>query len=220
MMRRLPLLLALVAATARAEPSVEPGGSSVEAPATRPTMRQLPAAAAREAPPSARALVDARAKFDRRYPGIFARGRTTAGAAVIAEALIDAAVAEEDRDVKWLMLLEARRMAAASGNPATLDRAIVLASATFDFDAVEAEYEALKEIPLRALPPHRAAALAEVAEKVASRAEGDGRRHLAISSLNLAVRGWQRAGLIEPARRAAIRHDELIAPAAVAGDAP
>jgi len=176
-------------------------------------MQQLPAAAAREAPPTARALVDARAEFDRRYPGILARGRTTAGAAVIAEALVDAAVAEEDRGVKWLMLLEARKMAAASGNPATLDRAVVLASATYDFDADEVEYETLKEIPLRALPPHRAAALAEVAEKVASRAEADGRRHLAIASLNLAVRGWQRAGLMEPAKRAAIRHDELIASA-------
>jgi hypothetical protein len=70
------------------------------------------------------------------------------------------------------------------------------------------------------LPPHRAAALAEVAEKVASRAEGDGRRHLAIASLNLAVRGWQRAGLIEPAKRAAIRHDEMIAPAASGRGAP
>jgi hypothetical protein len=30
-------------------------------------------------------------------------------------------------------------------------------------------------------------------------------------SLNLAVRGWQRAGAIDAARKAAVRHDELIA---------
>ncbi|MCE9630691.1 MAG: hypothetical protein K8S94_08275 [Planctomycetia bacterium] len=204
-MRLLSLLFALVAATAVAEPLAE-------SPPSRPSMRQLPAAASLEAPPSARALVDARAEFDRRYPGLLARGRTTAGAALVADALIEAAVTEEDRGVKWFMLAEARRMAAASGNAATLDRAIVLASATYEFDAVEDEYRALKEIPLRILSPQRAAGLAEVAERVAARAAGDGRRDLAISAQSLAIRGWQRAGLIEPAKRAAIRHDEMLAP--------
>jgi hypothetical protein len=175
-------------------------------------MRQLPAAASLEAPPSARILVDARAEFDRRYPGLLARGRTTAGATLVAEALIEAAITEEDRGLKWFMLAEAQRMAAASGNAASLDRAIVLASATYEFDAVETEYRALKEIPLRILSPPRAAALAEVAEKVASRAEGDGRRDLAMSAQSLAIRGWQRAGLMEPAKRAAIRHDEMRLP--------
>ena len=177
----------------------------------RPTMRQLPAAASLEAPPTARELVDAREEFERRYPGILARGRTTAGAAVIADALIEAAASEEDRDVKWLMLVEARRMAVVSGNATSLDRAIVLASATYEFDADEEEYRALKEIPVRLLAPQRAASFAEVAEKVAGRAESDGRRDLAIMSLNLAVRGWQRAGAIDAARKAAVRHDELIA---------
>ena len=175
-------------------------------------MRQLPAAASLEAPPSARILVDARAEFDRRYPGLLARGRTTAGATLVAEALIEAAITEEDRGLKWFMLAEAQRMAAASGNAAALDRAIVLASATYEFDAVETEYRALKEIPLRILSPPRAAALAEVAEKVASRAEGDGRRDLAMSAQSLAIRGWQRAGLMEPAKRAVIRHDEMRLP--------
>ena len=61
------------------------------------------------------------------------------------------------------------------------------------------------------LGPPRAAALAEVAEKVANRAESDGRRDLAIMSWNLAVRGWQRAGAMDAARKAAVRHDEMIA---------
>lgn len=182
-----------------------------EPPAARPTMQQLPAEAAVDIPPTARELVDARAEFERRYPGILARGRTTAGAAVIAEALIEAAASEEDRDVKWFMLAEARRLAVASGNAAALDRAVVLASATYEFDAVEEELRSLKEIPIRLLAPQRAAAFAEVAEQVAGRAESERRRDLAIQSLNLAVRGWQRAGVIDAARKAAARHDALIA---------
>jgi hypothetical protein len=177
----------------------------------RPTMQQLPAEAAVDAPPTARELVDAREEFERRYPGILARGRTTAGAAVIANSLIEAAASEEDRDVKWFMLAEARRLAVASGNAPALDRAIVLASATFEFDAVDEELRSLKEIPVRLLAPQRAAAFAEVAEEVAGRAESERRRDLAIQSLNLAVRGWQRAGAIDAARKAAARHDALIA---------
>jgi hypothetical protein len=69
------LLLTALPAIAGDEPAAAPG---------RPTMQQLPAAASLEAPPTARELVDARAEFERRYPGILARGRTTAGAAVIA----------------------------------------------------------------------------------------------------------------------------------------
>jgi hypothetical protein len=182
-----------------------------EAAPARPTMQQLPAEAAVEGPPTARELVDARAEFERRYPGILARGRTTAGAAVIANSLIEAAASEEDRDVKWFMLAEARRLAVASGNAPALDRAIVLASATYEFDAVDEELRSLKEIPVRLLAPQRAAAFAEVAEEVAGRAESEQRRDLAIQSLNLAVRGWQRAGAIDAARKAAARHDALIA---------
>ena len=189
----------------------EEANTSEAASPARPRMQQLPTAAALEAPPTARELVDAREEFERRYPGILARGRTTAGAAVIADALIEAAAVEEHRDVKWLMLVEARRMAVASGNAKSLDRAIVLASATYEFDAEEEEYRSLKEIPVRLLAPERAFSYAEVAEKVAARAESDGRRDLAIMSLNLAVRGWQRAGAIDAARRAAVHHDALIA---------
>ena len=179
--------------------------------AARPTMQQLPAEAAVDAPPTARELVDARTEFERRYPGILARGRTTAGDAVIADSLIEVAASEADRDVKWFMLAEARRLAVASGNAAALDRAIVLASATYEFDAVDEELRSLKEIPVRLLAPQRAAAFAEVAEEVAGRAESERRRDLAIQSLNLAVRGWQRAGAIDAARKAAARHDALIA---------
>lgn len=185
-------------------------GAADEPSQPRPTMLQLPATAAANAPPTTRELVEARAEFDRRYPGILARGRTTAGAAVIPDALIEAAASEEDRHVKWFMLAEARRFAVASGNAAALDRAIVLASATYDFDAVEEEVRSLKEIPVRLLAPQRAAAFAQVAEQVAGRAESEGRRELAMQALMLAVRGWQRAEMIDAARRAAARHDALM----------
>ncbi len=209
-MRCLVFLVAFVAVPTLAEIPAQPD-VAVEAAPRRPTMQQLPAEASLEAPPTARDLIDARAEFEQRYPGILARGRTTAGAAMLPDVLIDAAVSEDNRDVKWFMLCEARRMAVASGNAAALDRAVVLASATFEFDALAEEYRLLREIPIRMLAPPRAAALAEVAEKVANRAEGDGRRDLAIMSWNLAVRGWQRAGAMDAARKAAVRHDEMIA---------
>ncbi len=209
-MRCLVFLVAFVAVPTLAEIPAQPD-VAVEAAPRRPTMQQLPAEASLEAPPTARDLIDARAEFEQRYPGILARGRTTAGAAMLPDVLIDAAVSEDNRDVKWFMLSEARRMAVASGNAAALDRAVVLASATFEFDALAEEYRLLREIPIRMLAPPRAAALAEVAEKVANRAEGDGRRDLAIMSWNLAVRGWQRAGAMDAARKAAVRHDEMIA---------
>jgi hypothetical protein len=208
-MRCLVFLVAFVAVPTLAEIPAQPDVAVEDAP-RRPTMQQLPAEASLEAPPTARDLIDARAEFERRYPGILARGRTTAGAAMLPDVLIDAAVSEDNRDVKWFMLSEARRMAVASGNAAALDRAVVLASATFEFDALAEEYRLLREIPIRMLAPPRAAALAEVAEKVANRAEGDGRRDLAIMSWNLAVRGWQRAGAMDAARKAAVRHDEMI----------
>ena len=209
-MRCLVFLVAFVAVPTLAEIPAQPD-VAVEAPPARPTMQQLPAEASLEAPPTARDLIDARAEFEQRYPGILARGRTTAGAAMLPDVLIDAAVSEDNRDVKWFMLSEARRMAVASGNAAALDRAVVLASATFEFDALAEEYRLLREIPIRMLAPPRAAAVAEVAEKVANRAESDGRRDLAIMSWNLAVRGWQRAGAMDAARKAAVRHDEMIA---------
>jgi hypothetical protein len=206
--------LAAVVLLAAALPAIaaDPPPPAAEVSEGRPGMRQFPDAAATDGPPSARELVDARQEFEARYPGVLARGRTSVGAAVLADALIDEAAAEADRGVKWLMLLEARRMAVVSGNAAALDRAVVLASATYEFDALDEELRSLKEIPVRLLAPQRAAAFAEVAERVAGRAESDGRIDLAVMALDLAIRGWQRAGLLPAARKAAARHDQLVAP--------
>ena len=102
-------------------------------------------------------------------------------------------------------------MAVASGNAAAVDRAILQASATYEFDAIDEELRSLKEIPVRFLAPQRAAAFAEVAEKLAGRAESDGRINEAVTALDLAIRGWQRAGHVPAARKAAARYQQLTA---------
>jgi hypothetical protein len=205
-MRRVACFVLMCAVPAVAEEPLP-----AEAPPPRLGVRQFPDAAVIDGPPSARELIDARAEFEARYPGVLARGRTSAGAAVLADALIDEAAAEADRSVKWLMLAEARRMAVASGNAAAVDRAIVQASATYEFDAIDEELRSLKEIPVRLLAQQRAVAFAEVAERVAGRAESDGRFDDAAMALDLAIRGWQRAGHVPAARKAAVRYQEITA---------
>ena len=191
------MLLGLAAASAWAgEPTSE-----------RPVMRELPPAAAFASPPSQRELVDARAELQRRFREPLARATTAAAANRAAESLLDAALAEEDRALKWLLLAEARRLAAAAGNALLVDQAIVLASASFEFDVIAEELRVLGEIPLRGLDPPRATALAEVAERLATRAETDGRRNDAVAAQRLAVRAWQRAGNAAAAAKAAARHD-------------
>lgn len=190
----------LLVATALA---VEP-----EQPRGRVVMRQLAPAAA-DAPPTARDLVDAREAFRDRYGDLGTRPPSTAAAIALATLLTDAATAEADPPVRWLMLAEARRLAAAAGDAATLDRALVLAAATWEFDAHAEEYRLLSGIPVRLLDGGRAAALAQVAETLATRAETDGRRGVAADALALAVRGWQRAGDRTAAGLAAERLDRL-----------
>ena len=178
-------------------------------PEGRPVMRELPPAAVLESPPSQRNLVDARAELQRRFREPLFRANTAAGANRAAEVLLDAAVAEPDRALKWAMLTEARRLAAAAGNALVIDQAIVLASANYDFDEIEAELRALGEIPLRGLDPGRAVRLAEVAERLATRAETDRRFEDAVAAQSLAIRAWQRAGNKAAAIQAAARHDAL-----------
>jgi hypothetical protein len=174
----------------------------------RPMMLELPPTTLGQ-PPSPRALVDAREELRRRFREPLSHAETAAGAARAAEALLDASLAEEDRDLKWLMLAEARRLSAEAGNAVAVDRAIVLASACYEFDAIDAELRSLTAIPLRGLDPPRATALAEVAEKLAERAATDRRLDVAVAAQTLAIRGWQRAGNKAAALRAAARHDEV-----------
>jgi hypothetical protein len=158
-------------------------------------------------------LVDARAELRRRYRELLFRSRTSAGAERAADAFLDAAANEPDRSLKWLLFEEARRLGAASGNAALIDRAVSLASATYDFDAIDLELRSLEEIPLRALSPQRAMKLAEVAEATATRAETDRRFELALEAQDLAIKAWQRAGAFEACRRAMVRHGEIVAAA-------
>jgi len=181
----------------------------------RPRMRQMQTAPTPNGmlPPSPRELVDAREVVERRFREPLARTGTAAGANAATAVLLEAAVGEEDRAVKWHLLAEARRLAAAAGNAAAVDRAIILADAAFDFDAIAEEHRLLRGIPLQALDRARAAALAEVAEGLAERAEADGRADVAADAWTLAIRGWQRAGVDDAARRAAGRLGQVQAPA-------
>lgn len=199
MMRGFAATLACLAAAVAA--GAEPG---------RPVMRELPPGGL-DRPPSQRDLVDARVELQRRFREPLARATSAAGANRAVETLLDAATAEEDRSLKWLMLAEARRLAGAAGNAPALDRAIVLASASYEFDAIAEELRDLGEIPLQGLDPSRAAGLAQVAERLATRAETDGRLDTALAAQALAVRAWQRTGDKRAAARAATRHDALVA---------
>jgi hypothetical protein len=198
---RLVVLFAACLATAAA--------GEVESPPARPAMTSLPPAAVREQPPSARALVDARAELRRRYRELLFRADSAAGANRAAELFVEAGAAEPDRAVKWLLLAEARRLGAETGNAAVIHRAVSLASATYEFDELDLEYRSLAEIPLRGVPPQRASGVAEAAETVAGRAEIDDRIELALKAQDLAIRAWQRAGAKDACRRAMVRHAEI-----------
>jgi len=201
----------LVAGGSGTEPRPEAVSSAAQrepAVGSRLVMTARPPPAAR-LPPSSRALVDARAGLERRYGELLFRATSAQGADRAAEALVEAGAVEEDRALKWLLFAEARRLGAASGNAPAISRAVRLASATYDFDALEMEYRSLAEIPLRGVSPQRAGLVAEAAEGVAARAEIDGRLELAVAAQGLAIRGWQRAGHREACRRAMIRHDEI-----------
>jgi hypothetical protein len=182
--------------------------------AQRPRMLQFDQAAPERRPPSQRRLVDARAIVERRFREPLGHTDSAAGATAAAAVLLDAAATERDTAVKWLLLTEARRLAAAAGNAVAVDRAITMADAAYDFDAIAEEQRTLREIPLQALDPDRAAALARIAEGLAQRAEADDRDEVAVDAWALAMRAWQRAGDMAAARRAAEMCDAGGKPAA------
>jgi hypothetical protein len=188
------LLIALIAATALADEA---------APISRPSMRQLPEGGSLEKPPSRRQLVDARAALKARFREPLSHTETAAGAMLASDILFQASLDETDRALKWLLLDESRELAAAAGNADAVTRAITVASAVYEFDALDTELRSLVEIPLRALDIMRAKQLAEAAETLALKARTDGRGDLAESATLLAIRAWQRTGNNEAARRAA-----------------
>lgn len=169
----------------------------------RPSMRQLPPSGPLPGPPSVRDLVDARAAVKARFKEPLSHTATAAGARSAADALIAGAREESDLARKWMMLDEARRLGASAGSAELVTRAVALTSACFDVDEQAIELESLGTIPLRALDPTRATRLAEAAEKIATRAETDGRDDVAADARMLAFRAWQRAGNTAAARRLA-----------------
>ena len=202
----LAILVAGMTAPAHAE---QPTPAEQQRPSQRPAMRQMPVSSALQMPPSQRDLVAARKELKARFREPLLHTETTAGAMAAAEELFAAAISEEEPRLKWLLLAESRRLATTAGNAAAITRAITLACATYEFDALELELRSLTEIPLRSLDSARAVAFATVAENLALRAEADGRLEIAVSGQTLAIRAWQRAGNTTAARRAAIRHDAL-----------
>jgi len=195
--------------TEQPRPAAQQRPAEQQRPSQRPAMRQMPVSSALQMPPSQRDLVAARKELKARFREPLLHTETTAGAMAAAEELFAAAISEEEPRLKWLLLAESRRLATTAGNAAAITRAITLACATYEFDALELELRSLTEIPLRSLDSARAVAFATVAENLALRAEADGRLEIAVSGQTLAIRAWQRAGNTTAARRAAIRHDAL-----------
>lgn len=194
-MRRLLPLLLLASLPAQADDSARPG------------MRQLASSGSLAKPPSTRDLVDARAALKTRYREPLSHTETAAGALTAAEIFVNAAITEDDKPLKWLLLDEARRLGAAAGNAEMIKRAIAIQSSAFAFDEIAAELESLGQIPLRALDPRRATLMAAAAEALADRARVDGRSDMATDAQTLAIRSWQRAGNREAARAAAAKLD-------------
>ena len=203
----IPVLAWTIAVRAAEDESVR--SSPVETVEIRPRMEQLSTTAGLDKPPSSRDLALSRAEMQRRFRESLSHANTAAGARLATETLLTAAITENDRSLKWLMLDEARRLGEASGQASLVNRAITMAAA-YDVDAIDMELRCLKQIPLRGLDAQRASSLASAAENIATRAEADQRLDKAVSATLLAYRAWQRAGNKEAAHRAAVRHDALV----------
>ncbi|NQW48551.1 MAG: hypothetical protein HQ464_12395 [Planctomycetes bacterium] len=199
--------------SARAEESATSAAASpVAGSISRPTMQQAGPNNTLNGPPSARDVAESRPAFRRRFRDSLAHTDTAVGARTASETLLAAAATEDDRTLKWMMLDEARRLGEAAGQAGLVTRAIMLASAFYDFDAIDMELRSLKLIPLRGLDAKRATNLALAAEQIATRAEADQRLDKAATAELLAYRAWQRAGNTPAARQAAARHDALERP--------
>ena len=203
----IPVLAWTIAVRAAEDESVR--SSPVETVEIRPRMEQLSTTAGLDKPPSSRDLALSRAEMQRRFRESLSHANTAAGARLATETLLTAAITENDRSLKWMMLDEARRLGEASGQASLVNRAITMAAA-YDVDAIDMELRCLKQIPLRGLDAQRASSLASAAENIATRAEADQRLDKAVSATLLAYRAWQRAGNKEAAHRAAVRHDALV----------
>ena len=206
----IPVMAWTGAAQAAEDAGVQP--VTAETAELRPRMEQLGTTGGLglDKPPSSRDLASSRAELQRRFRESLSHSNTAAGARLAAETLLTAAITENDRSLKWLMLDESRRLGEAAGQANLVNRAITMAAAVYDFDAIDLELRCLKQIPLRGLDAQRASSLASAAENIATRAEADQRLDKAVSATLLAYRAWQRAGNKAAAHQAAARHDALV----------
>jgi len=180
-------------------------GAAEEPVLRRPSMRQLGPNADPSRPPSRREIADGRVIVRRRFYEDFSHTETALGARVAAEALLTAAMTEDDRTLRWVLLDEARRLGESSGQAGIISRSFATAAGLYDFDDIAAELRSLEQIPVRVLDGGRAAALAKAAEHLARRAADENRVPQAITAESIAARAWQRAGNAAAARDAAIR---------------
>lgn len=180
-----------------------------DAPSERPVMRQLRHEVTANHPPSSRDLARERVDFRRRFAEPLSHTETAAGARQAAETLLQAAATETDRTARWMLLDEARRLGESAGEAELVSRAIGLAAAAYDYDAIAEELLSLARIPLRGVDGRRAAGLARAAERLSFRAEADGRPDKAAEAARLAYRASQRSGNVDEARRAAERCAQL-----------
>lgn len=180
-------------------------GAAEEPVLRRPSMRQLGPNADPSRPPSRREIADGRVIIRRRFYEDFSHTETALGARVAAEALLTAAMTEDDRTLRWVLLDEARRLGESSGQAGIISRSFATAAGLYDFDDVAAELRSLEQIPVRVLDGGRAAALAKAAEHLARRAADENRVPQAITAESIAARAWQRAGNAAAAREAAVR---------------
>ena len=204
----IPVLVWTGEACASEDTDVRP--AAAETAELRPRMKQLGTTGGLDKLPSSSDLALSRAELQRRFREPLSHTNTAAGARLAAETLLTAAATEKDRSLKWLMLDQARRLGEAAGQASLVNRAITMAAAAYDFDAIDLELRCLKQIPLRGLDARRASSLASAAEDIATRAEAEQRLDKAMAATLLAYRAWQRAGNKEAARQASVRHDAMV----------
>jgi len=159
----------------------------------RPAMLLLDSAGPRQLP-AGDDLDAARRVFRVQCRDLMRVSRTHAGARMAAALLEEAAVTEKDPCLKWVLLEESIRLGSASGEPQRIESAVELAAEYFRIDAVRTELDALDDIPLRALDPVRASAVAEAAERIATSPAAEGRPRDRSAEWVLAADAWKRAG--------------------------
>lgn len=183
----------------RGDGQVEPASAFEPMPTgrTRPSMLLLDPPPGLRRPPSGDELADARREFRIHCRDLLLVSRSRSGARMVAGILEEAAAAEKDPCVQWVLLEQSIRLGTASGDPRRIESAVDLAADLFLIDPIRAELDALGDIPLRALAPGRAEDVARAAERIAGEIPEERFRDRR-TAWTLAADAWKRAG--QPSR--------------------